>query len=161
MLRQRVAVSQPVPGRDVPAATARLVAARDRLDARRPRGAGDLRIRVTDDGRVRLSQLSSKYTVYPLLSGRLEPAGSGAVHLVGTAREHPLALAWVSIFVFATATCVVGLAASLANADGTGIAVCLVGAVLLFSIAWGMQRSRRSFRREVQEQLTALGQALS
>ena len=160
MLRQRVAVTEPVPGRDVRAATARLVAARDRLRARR-RGTGDLDIRVTDDGRVRLSQVSGKNTVYPLLSGRLESVRPGAVHLVGTAREHPLALVWVGVFVVTTAVCVVGLAASLAGGDGAGIAVCSVGGALLHAITWGLQRGRRSFRREVEEQLAALRRAVS
>ena len=98
--------------------------------------------------------------MYPLLSGRLEPGGTGTVQLVGTAREHPLTPVWVGIFVFATAVCVIGLAASLANGDGTGIAVCLVGALLLHGITWGLQRSRRSFPREVEDQVTALRQAL-
>ena len=150
----------PVPGSDLPTAAAHLAATRDRLQAGRLGRSGELRIRIRDDGRLWVGQLTGQHSWYPHLSGRLERSAEGTVQLVGTARESALDLVCVGIFVSSTLVLLLGLGASLANGDGTGIAVSSIGSVLLGSVGWVLQRARRTFPQDVAQQLVVLRHAL-
>ena len=150
-----------MPGHDLATAHAQVAAARDRLERGRRGVRGDLRIDLRDDGQVRLRQVAGSNVAYPQLSGRLEPAPGGTVQLVGAARESRLDLLWVGAFGFVTLITLLGLAASIANGDGAGIAVCAVGSVALGAVTRMCQRARRSFPQDVEQQLALLRRALA
>ncbi|WP_147252149.1 hypothetical protein [Blastococcus sp. TF02-09] len=160
-------MSAPVPGDDVAAATARLAARRTPIVSTTGPWR-DLVFRLGAAGQVQVSRLASggpgraPYG-YPVVRGRLQPAPSGGVLLVGTARESRINVA-VSVmnWVLTLGMLALGLSALPPDAYGperaavlgTGFGAAAVFALIGLLIGW----ARRRFSRDVDDLLADLAQ---
>ncbi|MCA0147114.1 hypothetical protein [Blastococcus sp. LR1] len=158
MLRQRLPVRIPVPGRDVPDAAAELTAAVERM--RRPRPVrGDLRVRVRPGGEVRVRQVSGEHVYHPHVDGRLEQEDDGQVWLVGRAVEHAGEVFVVAFWGFLALCMALMTAVTVVDGEALGAIVCAAGAVAFGVLTWLFQRGRRSFPDDVEELMRVLAAA--